>query len=110
MNNYEFANAELNEETMQKAMAYLVVENADMKKQIKFLTERNETWKKRYDELNEIALSNKTLYEITDEKINKAIEYIKKCQLGVDAMDKPYMLLDQDEGKELLNILKGDNK
>ena len=42
------------------------------------------------------------------ERNEKAIEYIKKCQLGVDAMDKPYMLLDQDEGKDLLYILGGE--
>ena len=34
MNNYEFANVELNEETMQKMIAQLVIENADMKRKI----------------------------------------------------------------------------
>ena len=44
------------------------------------------------------------------QRIHKAIEYIENCQLGVDAMDRPYMLLDQDEGKDLLDILRGNNE
>lgn len=41
-------------------------------------------------------------------KIEEAIKYIKECQLGVDVMDRPYMLLDQEEGKDLLNILESE--
>ena len=34
MKNYEFANVKLNEETIQKVIAQLVVENADMQRKI----------------------------------------------------------------------------
>lgn len=42
--------------------------------------------------------------------IDLAKEYIRQCQLGVDGMDRPYMLLDQEEGKELLEILERVNE
>lgn len=40
-------------------------------------------------------------------RVEKAVEYIEKCQLGVDSMDRPVMLANEEEGKNLLNILNG---
>ena len=96
MNNYEFANTELNEETMQKMIAQLVIENANKQKEIEFLIKRNETWKKRYNELNEIALSNKALYEMSDTIVN---EIVKFCNNAI----KEKMCID---GKDILKILQ----
>lgn len=39
-------------------------------------------------------------------KIDKAIEYIEKCSLGEDYYGNPVMLAKEDEGKDLLEILK----
>jgi DNA repair exonuclease SbcCD ATPase subunit len=78
-------------------------------KRLKEIVE-NLTTMTAYGDRTQIKNTAQYKLEIAQNRIDKAIEYIKKCQLGVDAMDRPYMLLDQDEGKELLNILKGDNK
>ena len=59
--------------------------------------------------LNELDLLEKQA-EDYQKRFNKAVKYIKECQLGVDSMDRPYMLLDQPEGNDLLEILEGVNE
>lgn len=57
-----------------------------------------------------IELDNLRISETTRKyRINKAIKYIEKWQLGVDINDKPVMLANENEGKELLEILKGSD-
>lgn len=65
----------------------------------------NEKYTLDYEE-SEILLNYIADLQRKEYNNSKAIEYIKECQLGVDGMDRPYMLLDQDEGKDLLNILE----
>lgn len=58
---------------------------------------------KEYIEHNEkLEQENKELHN----KIDKAIEYIEKCSLGEDYYGNPVMLAKEDEGKDLLQILK----
>lgn len=72
-----------------------------LKLQLKNYSKENEIVHKDFAELSE-------RYFLQNQRINKAIEYIEECQLGVDENDRPYMLLNQEEGRELLNILKGE--
>lgn len=83
--------------------------------------------KKLRQELKDQIEENKELLKINEEhkKINGELrkeidglitvidlakEYIRQCQLGVDGMDRPYMLLDQPEGRDLLEILERVNE
>lgn len=67
--------------------------------------------KKLSNDLADAILFNQKRCEQNKElqqRIDNAIELIKECQLGVDSMDRPVMLLDQIEGRDLLKILGGD--
>lgn len=57
------------------------------------------------DQVNKLQQENKELQN----KIDKAIEYIEKCSLGEDYYGNPVMLAKEDEGKDLLEMLKGDS-
>lgn len=52
--------------------------------------------------IKSLEQENKELHN----KIDKAIEYIEKCSLGEDYYGNPVMLAKEDEGKDLLEILK----
>lgn len=49
----------------------------------------------------ELEQENKQLKEVIEE----VRECVNKCVIGIDVYSKPVMLLDIDEGKELLQIL-----
>lgn len=55
-----------------------------------------------YAEYEQLQQENQQLHN----KIDKAIEYIEKCSLGEDYYGNPVMLAKEDEGKDLLEILK----
>ena len=51
--------------------------------------------------ISNLQQENKQLKEVIEE----VREYINHCQLGVYANGKPVMLVEEDEGKDLLQIL-----
>lgn len=63
---------------------------------------------------NIIEIKNKRIQQLMNRtrsaRISKAIKYIEKCQLGVDSRDRPVMLKYLEEGRNLLEILKGGDK
>lgn len=58
------------------------------------------------DELHLFLMKFKDENKELHNKIDKAIEYIEKCSLGEDYYGNPVMLAKEDEGKDLLEILK----
>ena len=70
----------------------------------------SDKFKENFDE----SIIGLSIYKILDEKdqlqqrIDKAIEYIENNGHGYDITGDGYYSLDEDEQKELLEILKGD--
>ena len=77
MNNYKFANVELNEETMQKVIAQLVVENANIKRKIDELQKDNKN-------LYKIICKNCNDLKTTDEEYEslKRVQKLKENKNG----------------------------
>lgn len=65
-------------------------------------------YRKGGDYVIPVEIFNDLLGEVEElhNKIDKAIEYIEKCSLGEDYYGNPVMLAKEDEGKDLLEILK----
>lgn len=108
--------AKMTEEELRKSLEFVCEERVKLQEQVKELQQENERLKKqleylRTDEyLNQVKWErnfNETMNKELNLRIEKAVEYIKKCQLGVDSMDRPVMLANEDEGKILLDILNG---
>lgn len=86
-----FANVELNEETLQKAIAYLVVENTYMKRRIDDLLQENTEFKLENQRLNNI--------------INQAIQ---RLDISGDIPAEKYEWVLSTTIYEAREMLKGD--
>ena len=77
----------------------------EMERLTKLCNKYEEEHKTTFETWQKDIKGNEQLHSI----IKEVREYIERCQLGVDGRDRPVMLKDQKEGKELLEILdKGE--
>ena len=84
----------------------LLKENKIFDKHIELLEKENKQLEERLDYLvrsndrsEDEIISLRQELEDSEVCREKAIQYIKDCQLGVDGMDRPYMLLDKKIGR-----------